>query len=56
MSLDFIFRSRLRIQPPPGASLFFKWILIRVPELVIGGQEKENTIERMNENLFEHTM
>ncbi len=40
----FIFRIRLRVQPPPGASLFFKWILLRVPELMIGAREAENTI------------
>ncbi len=44
MGVGFIFRIRLRIQPPPGASLFPKWILLRVPELVIGARETENII------------
>ncbi len=43
MGVDSIFRSRLRVQPPPGA-MFFKWIILRVPELVIRARETENTI------------
>ncbi len=44
MGADFIFRNRLKVQPPPCASLFFIWILLRVPELVIGARETENAI------------
>ncbi len=42
--VDFIFRIRLTVQLPPGAGVFFKRMLIRVPELVIGTRETENTI------------
>ncbi len=37
MGVDFIFWIRPRVVlPPPGASPFFKWKFVRVPELVIG--------------------
>ncbi len=36
MGVDFIFRIRLRVQPPPGASLFFKCILLRLSERCAG--------------------
>ncbi len=44
MGVDYVFRIRLRVQPPPGASLFFKWKFVTAPELVIGAREAGNTI------------
>ncbi len=41
MSVDYILGC---FQPPPGASLFFKWTFVRVPELLIGARETQNTI------------
>ncbi len=29
----------VRVQPPPDASLFFKWVLLRVSELLIGARD-----------------